>query len=127
MIGQCSARPARPTREDKTMQEPRTILFVANAARWFDKINGNTYHSVRVTNCATGETIPCPWQYGYGDQYRQTALAAMLEAGWLPEQYGEKLPSGGTNVYAYERENNYPILWNVSDGLKRDMVANGKA
>ena len=28
--------------------------------------------------------------------------------------------------FDYERENNYPILWTVSDGLKRECVANGK-
>ena len=25
----------------------------------------------------------------------------------------------------YERENNYPIDWVVTDGLKRDCIANG--
>jgi hypothetical protein len=96
-----------------------TIQFVCTAARWFDKVNGNTYHSVRITRCADGATIAAPFQYGYGDQYRQTALEAMLAAGWLEGQ-------AYNSLFRYERENGYPVLWNVTDGLKRDCVANGK-
>lgn len=104
----------------------RTILYVANAARWFDRANGNTYHSVNVTRCADGETLYCPMEYGYGDAYRTTALEAMEKAGWLPPKYSGRHANGSSNAHNYERENNYPILWNVSDGLKRDCVNNGK-
>ena len=93
--------------------------FTAIAKRWFDKVNGNTYHSVRIIRHTDGETLYCPFQYGYGDQYCQTALAAMVEAGWLPKEYNQ-----GT-AYSYERENDYPIIWEVADGLKRDCIANG--
>ena len=96
----------------------RKIMFIANGARWFDRLNGNTYHSVRVTNTETGETIYCPMQYGYGDHYRQTALEEMHNKGWIP---GER-----ENLWLFERENNYPIHWTVTDGLKRDCVRNGK-
>jgi len=105
----------------------RKIRFVAHAAKWFDRVNGNTYHSVRVTRCSDGKTIYCPFQYGYGDQYRYTALTAMRAARWIPKRYGEVQASGGTRVGSYERENDYPILWTVTKGLKRDCVANGKA
>ena len=100
----------------------RTIKFVATAVKWRDRVNGNTYHSVRVTRCADGETLYCPFTYGYGDHYKQTALAAMQAAGWLPAKYVEK----GAE-FMYERENGYPILWQCTDGLKRDCVVNGKA
>jgi len=95
------------------------IKFVCHAVKWFDKVNGNTYHSVRITNTKTGETIANGFQYGYGDHYRQTALMRMLKADWIPG-YNEK------TIYSYERENNYPIQWIVSHGLKRDCIANGK-
>jgi len=98
----------------------RAIRFVANVVRWFDKVNGNTYHSVNITRCADGAVIACPIQYGYGDQYRYTALVAMNEAGWLGAGFDTR------DVFVFGRENNYPILWNVSDGRKRDCVANGK-
>ena len=95
------------------------IQFTVYACRWFDKVNGNTYHSARIQRTKDGKTIVAPFQYGYGDHYRQSALQAMFEAGWLPKKYGEK------DVYMYERENKYPVSWNVSDGLKRDCVSNG--
>jgi hypothetical protein len=80
--------------------------------------NGNTYHNVRITNNATGESIVTGTTYGYGDHYRQTALAAMDRAGWLPAEY-----SGDVRKhYEYERENDYPIAWTVEDTNKRDMV-----
>jgi hypothetical protein len=111
---------------DKGNTMERTIKFTANARRWRDKINGNTYHSVRITRHRDGATLVCPFTYGYGEQYRYTALDVMAKAGWIPDKYNMKQPQGGTDCIMYERENNYPILWNVSDGLKRDCVANGK-
>jgi len=98
----------------------RKIKFTANTARWFDSRNGNTYHSVNITRTRDGARIACPIDYGYGDSYQQTALEAMAKEKWLPVKYREK-----SSQHMYERENNYPILWNVTDGLKRDCVANG--
>lgn len=93
------------------------IKYICNAVKWFDKVNGNTYHSVKITRCSDGEQISHEWTYGYGDQYRQTALETMQKAGWIPSD---------SSLWDYERINNYPIYWGVSKGLKRDMVANGK-
>jgi len=103
----------------------RQIKFIANGVRWFDKVNGNTYHSVRITNTKTGETLVAPMQYGYDDAYRQTALQTMFEAGWIPKKYGKEHSNGSTNLYSFERENGYPIEWQVRDSLKRDCIANG--
>ncbi len=101
------------------------VKFIAIGAKWFDKVNGNTYHSVRITRCSDAQTIVVPFQYGYGDHYRQTALEAMFEAKWIPKRYGVKHESGCDNLCMFERENNYPIQWEVTEGLKRDCVANG--
>jgi hypothetical protein len=46
------------------------IKFVVEAKRYHDKLNGNTYHSCRVTRCRDGKTIVAPFGYGYGDAYR---------------------------------------------------------
>ena len=97
----------------------RTIKYVCHAARWFDRINGNTYHSVRITRCKDSKTIAAGMAYGYGEQYRQTALELMAKNKWLPVKYRVG------NSFLYERENNYPIDWIVTDGLKRDMITNG--
>ena len=97
----------------------RVIKYVAHAVKWFDKVNGNTYHSVRVTRCRDDAVVVAQFQYGYGDQYRHSALIAMADAKWLPVKYRD-------NVLAFERDKNYPIQWHCTDGLKRDCVANGK-
>lgn len=98
----------------------RTIKFVVTAARWFDKVNGNTYHSVRIERVRDGKIIAHEWTYGYDDHYKQTALKLMADNKWLPVKYR------GSDRYRYNMDNNYPIEWNVTDGLKRDMVANGQ-
>ena len=95
------------------------IKFTAVAVKWFDKAAGNTYHSVRITRHRDGKVLTCPMTYGYDDCYRQTALGAMDKAKWIPKAYQ------GGNSWIYERDNNYPILWSVSDGLKRECIANG--
>ena len=102
------------------MTTTRKIKFVANAVRWFDRTNGNTYHSVRITRCSDGKVIVCPFEYGYGDQYKATALVEMCKAKMLPVKY-----RGEGQYWRFERENGYPIEWNVVDGLKRDCIANG--
>ena len=96
-----------------------SIKYICNAIKWRDKINGNTYHSVKITRVKDKKVIYGELQYGYGDQYKYTALDAMANAKWLPVKYRKE------NSYLYERENDYPIIWNVSYGLKRDAARNG--
>jgi len=103
----------------------RKIKYICNAARWFDKVNGNTYHSVRIIRVKDNKVIVSPLQYGYGNHYEQTALELMAANKWLPVKYRGHTDSGSPLAYMYARENNYPIHWVVSDGLKRDCVANG--
>ena len=103
----------------------RKIKYVASAARWFDKVNGNTYHSVQITRVRDSKVIYCPFQYGYGDQYRQTALEAMAAAKWLAVKYRGNHENGAQKSYTYEMENDYPIQWIVNDGLKGDCIRNG--
>lgn len=96
------------------------IKFICKAVKWFDKINGNTYHSVKITRCHDGAIITGSFRYGYGNHYQQTALEQMEDANWLPLKYHSR------NKYLFERENNYPIEWVVSSGLKRECIANGE-
>lgn len=103
----------------------RKIKFSANAVRWFDRSNGNTYHSVRITRHRDGKTIAVPFCYGYGDAFRQSALEAMAASKWIPPKYRGHHANGASLSWNYERENNYPILWNVTDSTKRECVANG--
>jgi|WetSurMetagenome_2_1015567.scaffolds.fasta_scaffold236270_1 hypothetical protein len=103
----------------------RTIKFEVQAVRWRDKPNGNTYHSVRIFRAKDGKVIVSkPIVYGYEDCYKQTALEIMFKEKWIPKKYGVRNQNGIDNLHLFERENNYPILWNVYDGLKRDMKEN---
>ncbi|MCP4527484.1 MAG: hypothetical protein GY833_16445 [Aestuariibacter sp.] len=103
----------------------RTIKFTVKAVKWFDRLNGNTYHSCRITRTRDGAILTCPFQYGYGDQYMYTALEKMAQEKWLPAKYRKAAQHGGIACGAYERENNYPIDWYETKGLKRECVANG--
>jgi hypothetical protein len=85
----------------------------ANARKWFDKINGNTYHSVRMTVAGVGVYIPR--QYGYGDQWRQSATEWLWDNGILEKDYH----ANGNPKYhdSYAR-----INWgNAIDSLKREL------
>ena len=95
------------------------LQFICKAVKWFDKVNGNTYHSVKVTRCSDGAIVTSKFDYGYGEQYKQSAYCAMEKAGWLPKEYTVD------NAYKFERENEYPIEWIVTSGLKRECIANG--
>jgi len=90
--------------------------FTAIIVRWFRKANDDIYYSVRIIRHKDGAICYSPFNYGYGDSYRQSALAAMLAAKWIPIKY----------PWMYETQNNYPIIWHVSNGLKRECVANGQ-
>lgn len=100
------------------MAKARKIKFICRACRWFDRTYGNTYHSVRVTRVRDNAVIVAPLQYGYGEHYKQTALELIQKNKWIKTSKDDFL-------WKYERENNYPIHWEVSDGLKRDAVDNG--
>ena len=98
----------------------RKIKFAVNVVKWFDKINGNTYHSVNILDTRTGKryVLPQVYTYGYGDSYKQSTIDILLENKLIPAKYKD-------NLYLYDRENNYPIEYNVINGLKRDMKRNG--
>jgi len=49
----------------------------------------------------------------------------MAAAGWLPEQYCGHYANGVALAYQYERENNNPIDWTVTDGTKRQCIVLG--
>lgn len=80
--------------------------------RWFQKTYGNTYHSVTIHR--DGQQIAHKdFEYGYGDQYLQTALTLLKTAGLVPidAPYGTR----------YLREA-LGASWSVTDvARKRDL------
>ena len=98
------------------MGKKNAKLFTVVAVKWFDKINGNTYHSCYCVRHSDGAELRAPYQYGYGDQYRETALALMQDNGWI---------SGGQDLWLYERENGYPVIWVEYKSTKKACKTNG--
>lgn len=112
------------------MPKKKFNAIVIDARRWFDRINGNTYHSVAVY--VDGESVGVkPFQYGYGDHYRQTAHKILQEANVFPAT-GESLPSGmGKDYYefmGYMRDNRNKFVVLVVDVSRRgDLHEGGRA
>lgn len=61
------------------------IKFIIVGKKWFDKVNGNTYHSARVYDLDRHIVAAAPLEYGYGDQYIYSAFNAMKKAGIIDQ------------------------------------------
>jgi len=58
-----------------------------SAHRWFNRTHGNTYHSVRIYQ--DGKQVAyLPYQYGYGEQWLQTAIDWLRANGYPDAEYG---------------------------------------
>lgn len=57
------------------------IKYIIVGKKWFDKVNGNTYHSARVYDLEKKVVAVASFRYGYGDQFVQSAFEAMKERG----------------------------------------------
>jgi hypothetical protein len=96
------------------------IKFICVAVLWFDRVNGNTNHSVRIMSTKTGRSYCAEMRYGYGNHYKQTAIELLAYEKLIPMRYRKE------NKWRYESENNYPIYWTVQYSTKKECVANGK-
>lgn len=55
------------------------------AKRWFERVNGNTYHSCKVY--VNGDLVGhVPYTYGYGNHWDQTALDILHKAGFYASE-----------------------------------------
>ena len=88
----------------KKLKKNSTVVVIGR--RWFDRINGNTYHSCYVT--VNGEEVGTePFIYGYGNQWEYTglellrkvyAIPADVSALWHIKKYGINLVTSCTDV-----------------------------
>lgn len=60
------------------MKKTKNITVLGR--RWFQKLYGNTYHTVTVIT--DNETLESPVTYGYGDAFLQTAGEMLKNAGY---------------------------------------------
>lgn len=85
----------------------KTDVVLIEGRRWFDRVNGNTYHSARVY-VNNNEVGYSGMTYGYGDQYKQTGYSI------LKDVYGLKIDG-------WRDLSEYNIMTTVHDGLKREL------
>ena|SRR3990167_911001 len=61
--------------------------YLIEVKLWFDRVNGNTYHSLRIINILNSEVITTIGiTYGYGEQYKQTAYDRLIKLGLAKEE-----------------------------------------
>ena len=105
----------------------QNIKYIANVAQWRDKVNGNTYHSVRVTRLKDGKQLKSrAMVYGAGT-HAQTTADLMLAAGWVPLEWRVKRDGevcAFSSLQNMQIIANYPVHYEVREGLKREMYAN---
>ena len=93
------------------------VVFVVGR-RWFDRVNGNTYHTseVEVNGKYVGKSR---MTYGYGDNYLETAKEILLEKYNFPKGMRDTSPLWQLREYGVT------LNKTVSDGLKRDLAEGG--
>lgn len=85
------------------------VKWIVSARKWFDKVNGNTYHSVTITDARTNNRIYSSGMvYGYGNQYEHTAKDYLIKKGKMKE----------TDRFNHEK-NRKDIYFDVADVEKR--------
>jgi hypothetical protein len=112
-------------------------LIEIGARKWFDRINGNTYHAVIVcvVNGEERETLRSnALVYGYGDGYQQTACELLQKAGYRMSAATVKRINKlagyeilrGTDITPHAlhglRQYGHMAFWSVSENcLKREL------
>lgn len=88
--------------------------------KWFDRVNGNTYHSVRATvnqGMKNEFSLICEWQYGYDDHYIQTVREKLVKMGAVSDYHkiSDMILKGKLTLTAY-----------ADDVKKSEMIQWGK-
>lgn len=84
-----------------------------NALEWFDKVNGNSYFAARITinfGMDDERSYTMPYQYGYGDHYRDMAFQFLQDNGEIETQplmtsHWRYYQDNGIIARHYKREN----------------------
>lgn len=97
----------------------KIISIVVNGRKWFDKVNGNTYHSGTViVTCSDGiKQFEIPYQYGYGDQYVYSAFDVLKREGLIILKDGEVIHA----PWQYCRDHNIHLVYDaINVSRKKD-------
>lgn len=90
-----------------------------NFKEWFDKVNGNSYCAGEVVidyGLDTEYTLKCPFEYGYGEYYKQKAIQALIKDEWLSSEWKNK------PLWQLKEELGVIVRTNIERGcLKREL------
>jgi hypothetical protein len=71
----------------KILKSKKLKKYIIIGKRWFDKVNGNTYHSTTVIDVDTNEQVAYSGVvYGYGDSWKQTGYDELKKLGLVKEE-----------------------------------------
>ena len=95
--------------------------FTVIGRRWFDRINGNTYHSAEAF--VNGKLIGrVAFEYGYGDQWQWTAAEILEKAGYMPKREKFESTGGSESLWRYCEKHNIDLVSTCSDvQRKKDL------
>jgi antirestriction protein len=99
-----------------TLKKGDNVVVIGK--RWFDRANGNTYHTAMVL--VNGQSLgKSKMTYGYEEQYLETAKEILLQHYNLPKGMNERSPLWQLREYGVT------LTKTVSDGLKRELATGG--
>lgn len=104
----------------------RFNMMIIDGRKWFDRVNGNTYHGVTVTikhNKGDDLILHSGRVYGYGEQYIQTAIELIQKAGYLlglPKRYETESEYGKCQEYMRNNRGKFYVTCK-QDCKKRDL------
>jgi hypothetical protein len=87
------------------MENKKQIKYVAEVFKWFDKVNGNTYHAVNLYNLNNDLILSSGLCYGYGEHFKQTLKKEMKDL----------------NIYEEKPLSDYVFFSVKENALKREL------
>ncbi len=97
-----------------------------NAYEWFDKVNGNSYFSANVCinyGLKTEKNIVVPFQYGYGDHYKDMAFRALADANLIHDV--KTYEHGGTEgIWNFCQRNKITLRTSKKENCKKADLKN---
>lgn len=89
------------------------------AKEWFDKVNGNSYFGALVTinyGMKTQKQFSLPFQYGYGDHYKEMAKDELVKRKLIKAESNQEL-------WRYCQDNNIILRASKHENCrKRDVL-----
>jgi hypothetical protein len=104
--------------ENSLPKLPENAVITVIGKRWFERVNGNTYHSVAVY--VNGDLVEyMPFSYGYDSMYMQNATKILVNHYALPL---ERYEHGGIESITRLNNKGYKVIDSVTDvERKKDL------